>query len=200
MSTLQRMRAKRARELQTELQSLAAFRRSSRAHVAAIAKAWKPLSRRLARAFERLNATLPEELQLDHSVATPADLVAALSEALLPTWETTEALGALRQLGPRLAKIQPAKVRARAARTAAERAELATLQRPLLREQHVYEQMAADLADETRFQNRLHNANISQKLDGKRLYTDDSYRVQLARWLREYDAKRRAAGPTELFT
>jgi hypothetical protein len=191
VSTLANLRAKRARELQTELQALAQFRRTSRAHVGAIAKAWRPLSKRLTRALERMNAVLPDELQLEGEVSTPGGLLLSLTEALESTWALVDVLPELRKLGPKLSRIKPVKVRKRAAAIAAK-------QKDLLRSAHLYEQMAADLADETRFQNRLHNANLGQKLEGKRQYNAASYRVQLAKWLAEHNAHRRAAGLSEL--
>ena len=191
MSTLAKLRATRARELQTELQAVAQFRRSSRAHVAAIAKAWKPLSKRITRALERMNAVLPDELQLEGEVSTPGGLLRNLTDALEPTWSLADVLPELRKLGPKLSRIKPVKVRKRAAAVALKR-------KDLMRSAHLYEQMAADLADETRFQNRLHNANLGQKIEGKREYNAASYRVQLAKWLAEHNAHRRAAGLEEL--
>lgn len=187
MSTLGTLRAKRARDLQAQLQALAQFRRSSRHHVAAIAKQWRPLSKRLVRSFGRLNAVLPEEMQLDAPVETPTELLANLIVELQPTWDLADTITELRKLGPKLAKIEPVRRRkANAKREAARKA--------LEKDAHIYEQMAADLADETRFQNRLHNANLVQDLERKRRYGEKTYRVQLAKWISEYERKRLAVG------
>jgi hypothetical protein len=64
----------------------------------------------------------------------------------------------------------------------------------LEKEAHLYDQMRADLADPVRFENRLHNANLGQKLDRKPEYSPTAYRKQLSTWLAEYDEKRRAVG------
>jgi hypothetical protein len=134
-----------------------------------------------------MNAVLPDELQLDGEVETPGAQLSELTEALRPSWELADTIKALRKLGPKLAKIKPAKVRKATAKQAAER-------KSLLKVAPHYETIAAALVDETLFLNRLHNANAVAKMDGKRPYTEDSYRVQLAKWLADYDAKRRAVG------
>lgn len=193
-STLARVRARRARELQEELQSLARFRRSSRRQVAAIARAWRPLSKRLARAVSRMNLLLPVELALPFDVESPQALTAALVAALDETWALADGLEALRKLGPKLSKIEPAKARNRKARVAATKAAATAERRELVKMAHVYEQMADDLADATRFANRLHNANAVQRMERKPEYTPASYRRQLSAWVAEYAAKLKAVG------
>jgi hypothetical protein len=186
-TTLAKMRASRARALQTELQTLAQFRRESRAHIAAIAKAWRPLSKKLTRALDRMNLVLPDDLQLPDRVDSPAELTAKLTDALEGPWQLADVLAELRELGPKLRKIEPVKVRHK-------RAKLEASRKALEKEAHLYDQMRADLADPVRFENRLHNANLGQKLDRKPEYSPTAYRKQLSTWLAEYDEKRRAVG------
>lgn len=190
-TTIAKMRAQRARELQTELQALGQFRRESRAHIAAIAKAWRPLSKRLTRALERMNRVLPDELQLADAIASPNELTDSLTDTMAPTWDFADVLAELRELGPKLKKIAPAKVRNKRAKVTAAKA---AAQKFVEKYSYTYEQMQDDLDDPTRFGNRLHNANLGQRMDGKPEYTEASYRKQLKTWLGEYAAKRREAG------
>lgn len=188
MSAIGKMRARRARELQAELEQAVRVRTATRGHVATIVRLWKARYARIARAAQRFNAVMPPELAIEVELPAPAELLEELQGALASTWDVGNTLGKLRKLGPGLAKI-PA---ARAQRgTKRKRQEAAAVDSKITELEASYRALARDTATPEGFRRRFLNANAVRKMEGLAPLTEDEYRAGVARYLADWETFKR---------